>query len=71
MQESELWRRYQERLYFHEGLGVYLDLSRMPDVPASDRALSAGLPRAFAAMAELERGGLANPDEQRMEGHYR
>jgi glucose-6-phosphate isomerase len=70
MQASELWRRYQERLYFHEGLGLYLDLSRMPDMPASDRTLGAGLPRAFAAMAELERGALANPDEQRMVGHY-
>ena len=26
--------------------------------------------RAFAAMADLERGGIANPDEKRMVGHY-
>ena len=26
--------------------------------------------KAFAAMAELERGGIANPDENRMVGHY-
>jgi glucose-6-phosphate isomerase len=70
MQPGELWQRFHEQLYFHEGLGLYLDASRMLVDALADRGLRAGLERAFAQMAELERGALANVDEQRLVGHY-
>ncbi|NDE99897.1 MAG: hypothetical protein EB034_16735, partial [Verrucomicrobia bacterium] len=47
-----------------------LDLSRM-NFPADFLpAMQPRLAKAFAAMAELERGAIANPDEKRMVGHY-
>ena len=70
MQPGELWERYQEQLYLHEGLGLYLDVSRCALTSQRYRALRPQLETALAAMAELERGGIANVDEQRMVGHY-
>ena len=29
MTPQELWQRYQDWLYFHKDLGLYLDISRM------------------------------------------
>jgi len=70
MTPAELWKRYKELLYDEPELGVRLDLSRM-DLPRgflADRAEA--LTAAFDAMAALEAGSIANPDEQRMVGHY-
>ena len=47
-----------------------LDLSRMAFDPAALSELEPELRIALGAMAELEAGGIANPDEQRMVGHY-
>lgn len=66
----DLWNRYQDWLYHHPGLGLYLDASRMrfgPDLPDQ---LKPKFAKAFDAMEALERGSIANPDEQRMVGHY-
>ena len=67
---TDLWKRYRESLYRNPSLGFVLDLSRM-DLPADlyDRQ-SAAITRAFDAMRELEAGSIANPDENRMVGHY-
>ncbi|MFZ4639361.1 MAG: glucose-6-phosphate isomerase [Nodosilinea sp.] len=70
MTAVDLWQRYRDWLYYHEGLGFYLDISRM----GFDRAFLAQMePRfekAFRDMAALEAGAIANPDENRMVGHY-
>src|SRR4029453_6711941 len=66
----ELWQRYQTLLFDEASLGVRLDLSRMG---FGEEALFERKPlidRAFAAMAALEQGTLATPDEKRMVGHY-
>ena len=61
------FRRYRSEL---PALGFSLDASRMGlDEPFLDR-LAKPLEQAFAAMAALEAGAIANPDEQRMVGHY-
>jgi glucose-6-phosphate isomerase len=70
MDASTLWQRYQEWLYYHEGLGFYLDISRMRFDNAFVEALQPKFEKAFADMAELEKGAIANPDENRMVGHY-
>ncbi|WP_026730901.1 glucose-6-phosphate isomerase [Fischerella sp. PCC 9605] len=70
MDATALWQRYQQWLYFHEGLGFYLDISRMGFDDAFVEALQPKFEKAFADMAELERGAIANPDENRMVGHY-
>ncbi|QIR38488.1 glucose-6-phosphate isomerase [Tolypothrix sp. PCC 7910] len=70
MDAKALWQRYQDWLYFHEGLGLYLDVSRMRFDDAFVESLRPKFDQAFADMAELEKGAIANPDENRMVGHY-
>lgn len=70
MDAKALWQRYQNWLYFHEGLGLYLDVSRMGFDHAFVESLQPKFDKAFADMAELEKGAIANPDEGRMVGHY-
>ncbi|MBC6421858.1 MAG: glucose-6-phosphate isomerase [Hormoscilla sp. SP12CHS1] len=67
---ATLWQRYQDWLYYHEGLGFYLDVSRMGFDDAFVEAMRPKLDKAFADMAALEKGAIANPDENRMVGHY-
>ena len=50
MQATALWQRYAQQLYFHEGLGLYLDCSRSALSDAYRERLRAPLQRAFAAM---------------------
>ncbi|MGH7994983.1 MAG: glucose-6-phosphate isomerase, partial [Opitutaceae bacterium] len=64
------WARFKEHFFHHPGLGVSLDVSRIP-FPADFLArMEPAMKRAYAAMASLEKGGVANPDENRMVGHY-
>lgn len=70
MDATALWQRYQQWLYFHEGLGLYLDVSRMRFDDTFVEKLQPKFEKAFADMAELEKGAIANPDENRMVGHY-
>ncbi|MBE9214422.1 glucose-6-phosphate isomerase [Plectonema cf. radiosum LEGE 06105] len=70
MDATALWQRYQKWLYFHEGLGFYLDVSRMGFDDDFFEKLQPSFDQAFADMAELEKGAIANPDEERMVGHY-
>jgi glucose-6-phosphate isomerase len=70
MDATELWQRYQDWLYYHDGLGLYLDISR---IGFDDEFVAFLLPKfdhAFQAMDALEKGAIANPDENRMVGHY-
>jgi len=70
MDPLELWERYRQLLYVDPETGFRLDLSRM-DLPQNYLdSMRAPLGRAFEAMAALEQGAIANPDEQRMVGHY-
>lgn len=64
------WSRFCDLLWYHEGLGVWLDVSRMALNQADLNRLQPGFASAFTAMAALEGGAIANPDEQRMVGHY-
>ncbi|MFN5856028.1 MAG: glucose-6-phosphate isomerase, partial [Pseudanabaenaceae cyanobacterium] len=66
----DLWQRYQEWLYYHPELGLYVDVSRMRFDGAFVAAMETKFARAFADMRQLEAGAIANPDEQRMVGHY-
>ncbi len=70
MTRGELWERYKAWLYDDPASGVRLDVSRMGLSDDHDRVMAPAFAKAFAAMAELERGAIANPDEKRMVGHY-
>jgi glucose-6-phosphate isomerase len=70
MDTASLWQRYQDWLYYHDGLGFFLDVSRMRFDDAFVEGLQPKFAKAFADMDALEKGAIANPDEQRMVGHY-
>jgi glucose-6-phosphate isomerase len=70
MDAAALWQRYKDWLYYHEGLGFYLDVSRMGFDEAFVAQMQPKFAQAFADMAALEAGAIANPDENRMVGHY-
>lgn len=70
MDAAALWQRYQDWLYYHEGLNFYLDISRMRFDDAFVEAMQPKFEKAFKEMDELEKGAIANPDENRMVGHY-
>lgn len=66
----DLWQRYQDWLYYHSELGLYLDISRIRFTPAFVTQMQPKFVKAFTDMKALESGAIANPDEQRMVGHY-
>ncbi|MBD1944993.1 glucose-6-phosphate isomerase, partial [Coleofasciculus sp. FACHB-712] len=70
MDAAALWQRYQEWLYYHEGLDFYLDVSRMRFDSEFVEAMQPRFEKAFQEMEALEGGAIANPDENRMVGHY-
>lgn len=70
MDAATLWQRYQDWLYYHEQLGIYVDISRMSFDDGFVDQLRPKLEQAFLDMDALEAGAIANPDEQRMVGHY-
>jgi glucose-6-phosphate isomerase len=64
------WSRFKELSFHDAGLGLTVDLSRMNFDSATLDALAPKFAKAFADMAALEGGAIANPDEGRMVGHY-
>jgi glucose-6-phosphate isomerase len=70
MDAAALWQRYQDWLYYHAELEFYVDVSRMRFDDAFVEALQPKFEKAFKDMAALEKGAIANPDEDRMVGHY-
>jgi glucose-6-phosphate isomerase len=67
---AELWTRFQKWYTEFPQLGLALDLSRMNFPDDFFPTMEPRIQKAFAAMAELEKGAIANPDEKRMVGHY-
>src|SRR4051812_19854471 len=70
MSPRELWDRFQQHYCDCPSLGLSLDISRMPFGDSDLDNLRPAMERAYAAMVSLEEGDIANPDENRMVGHY-
>ncbi len=68
--QQRLWQRFKKYYTEFPELGLALDLSRMDFAEDFVTRMTPALKKAFAAMAELERGAIANRDEKRMVGHY-
>jgi glucose-6-phosphate isomerase len=64
------WPRFKKYYYQNPELGVALDISRIPFPEGFFAHMEKPMQRAFVAMAGLEKGAIANTDEQRMVGHY-
>ncbi len=68
---NSLWQRFQK--YFlrsNEALGFSVDISRMRFDDDFFSRMEPLAQRAFQQMRALESGAIANPDENRMVGHY-
>src|SRR6266498_349886 len=70
MNTLELWERYKKYLYCHPEIGLMLDISRMSFTDDFFSEMEPLMRKAYGNMSDLEAGGVANPDEQRMVGHY-
>ena len=70
MRDALPWNRYQDLLYYHPKLDLYVDVSRMRFDSGQMEAFKPRFDKAFGDMAALEAGAMANPDEKRMVGHY-
>lgn len=64
------WQSYNQHHLRYPHLGFSLDLSLMEMADGAQSALEPRIAKAFADMAALESGAIANPDEGRMVGHY-
>ncbi len=64
------WTRFKTHYYQNAELGLALDISRIPFPDAFLASKEAAIQQAYADMAALEKGAIANPDENRMVGHY-
>ncbi|MEO6052747.1 MAG: glucose-6-phosphate isomerase [Chthoniobacterales bacterium] len=65
-----LWQRFQQYFLRYDDLGVSIDISRMDFSDDFFTHMAAKADRAVRKMKELEAGAIANPDENRMVGHY-
>src|SRR3989475_11084485 len=70
MASSSLWQRFQQYLLRHDDLDFSIDISRVKFPDDFFDKMRPRIDKAFTAMRDLEAGGIANPDEKRMVGHY-
>lgn len=68
--KQQLWERFQKYYTEYPDIGLAMDISRMHFDDDFFERMSPKMKKAFADMAELESGAIANPDENRMVGHY-
>ena len=64
------WTNFTNNTYINPGLEFSLDYSLMGADAAFFERMEPRLQSALQAMRELEAGAIANPDENRMVGHY-
>lgn len=64
------WNRFKTYFHHNADLGVSVDISRIPFRDDFLPSMESRMQDAFQAMAALEGGAIANPDEKRMVGHY-
>ena len=64
------WERFQKYYTEFPQIGLAIDLSRMNVDDAFFAAMEPKSQKALADLAAIEKGAIANPDENRMVGHY-
>src|SRR6476646_6874956 len=67
---NPLWQRFQQYFVRYGEIGFTIDISRMRFGDDFLRSMGARAQKAFSEMRQLESGATANPDEDRMVGHY-
>ena len=64
------WSRFKKHYYQNTDLGLAIDISRIPFPDDFLASKEAAIQQAYVDMVALEKGAIANPDENRMVGHY-
>ncbi|HEX5222329.1 MAG TPA: glucose-6-phosphate isomerase [Verrucomicrobiae bacterium] len=64
------WQNFREFYFDFPAIELAVDLSRMGIKKEYFSKMESRIQRAFKAMTALEKGAIANPDENRMVGHY-
>ena len=67
---ARVMKQYATQLLRYPEMGISLDLSKLPLNPEFLAGMQPLIDRAYADIAALESGVIANPDENRMVGHY-
>jgi glucose-6-phosphate isomerase len=70
MDQRSLWERYKKYLCQCPSIGLTLDISRISFADDFLSRMEPEIQKAFQSMDTLEAGAIANPDENRMVGHY-
>ena len=70
MSDLAMWDRFKKYYIACEQVDVYVDCSRMKFTEAFLQEKDADIRKAFSEMDKLVAGAIANPDENRMVGHY-
>lgn len=70
MDAQALWDKYRTHLFVDRKAGFAMDISRMNFSASFLSSMEPKMQEAFSAMHALVKGGIANPDERRMVGHY-
>src|SRR4051812_34711844 len=68
--KEQLWERFKKYYFEFPAINLAIDLSRVNFPENFFSEMEPRVQKAFAEMAELEKGAIANPDENRMVGHY-
>src|SRR4030043_763490 len=66
----EEWERYKQYLHFNPEIGLMVDISRMMFAEDYFDRMEPQMQKAYRDMDAIESGAIANPDENRMVGHY-
>jgi glucose-6-phosphate isomerase len=66
----EQWKQFKRFYRAYPAIDMATDFSRMDLTEEFLTGIEAPMKKAFTAMASLEQGAIANPDEDRMVGHY-
>jgi glucose-6-phosphate isomerase len=68
--EQASWGHFKQWFFEFPSIGLAVDLSKAMLEPGFFQSMQGPMEKAFAHMRELEAGAIANPDENRMVGHY-
>ena len=63
-------KQYAQQLLRYPEMGISLDFSKLPLTDEFLTEMQPLIERAYSDIAALESGVIANPDENRMVGHY-
>ncbi|MCL5098152.1 MAG: glucose-6-phosphate isomerase [Candidatus Omnitrophica bacterium] len=68
--DESSWLKFQRRFLAFTPIGLSIDISRMNYKDDYFETMKPAIDHALSAMKALEDGAIANPDENRMVGHY-